>query len=160
MKYRLKVFHKLLHDGLHHHSVVVHGVLTHHDGALPIVTKGSHQTSLQTFPHFVRQEKQGGLKKSLSSQYLVLIVTDLNGKHEGDPLVVGGVRGVIFALHPIKVNDTFNVGLFRGEGTSSLSSQYISYLILRFDIRRSVNPTVILSNIGGNALELAAEQKS
>ena len=89
-----------------------------------------------------------------------MIVTDLNGKHEGDPLIVGGIRGVIFALHPIKVNDTFNVGLFRGEGTSSLSSQNISYLVLRFDIRRSVNPTVILSNVGGNALELAAEYKS
>ena len=35
----------------------------------------------------------------------------LNSKHEGDPLIIRGIWGVIFALHPIKVDDTLDVRL-------------------------------------------------
>ena len=46
MKNRFEVLDELLHHGLHHHPVVVHSVLTHHDGALALVTERGHQTSL------------------------------------------------------------------------------------------------------------------
>ena len=35
----------------------------------------------------------------------------LNSKHEGDPLIIRGIGGVIFTLHPVKVDDTLDVSL-------------------------------------------------
>jgi len=124
MKNRFEIFHEFLHHGLHHHSVVVHGVLTHHDGAFALRAKGCHEATLKASPHFVRQEEQ----------------SSLNSKHEGDPLIIRGIWGVIFALHPIKVDDTLDVRL-----------------VLGFDVGAAVDPTVILGHVGTDPLELTAD---
>ena len=43
----------------------------------------------------------------------ILRLFDLNGEHEGDPLIVAGIWGVISALHPVKVHNTLYVSLNR-----------------------------------------------
>ena len=35
----------------------------------------------------------------------------LNGEHEGDPLVVRSIWGVISTLHPVKVDNALDVSL-------------------------------------------------
>ena len=63
MENRFEIFHELLYHGLHHHTVIVHGVRTHHDGALALRTKRGHQATFKASPHFVRQEEEGSLTK-------------------------------------------------------------------------------------------------
>ena len=64
MENRFEIFHELLHHGLHHHTIIVHGVLTHHDGALSLRAKRRHQATFKASPDFVRQEEQGSLENT------------------------------------------------------------------------------------------------
>ena len=64
MKNRFEIFHELLHHGLHDHTVIVHGVLAHHDGALTLRTEGCHQPPFEASPDFVRQEEQSSLRET------------------------------------------------------------------------------------------------
>ena len=41
----------------------------------------------------------------------------------------------------------------------TILSKKPGYLIFRFDVRAAMDPTVVLGNIGADALELAAEKK-
>ena len=65
----------------------------------------------------------------------------LDGHEEGDPLVVGGVGRVVLALHALQLHDALHVGL-----------------VLRGDVGGAMDPTVVLRQVGVDALELAAEK--
>ena len=64
----------------------------------------------------------------------------MDGHNEGDPLVVGGVRGIV---NDLQLHDAHYVGL-----------------VLRGDVGGAMDPTVILSQVGVDALELAAVKTS
>ena len=68
--------------------------------------------------------------------------TSLDGHEEGDPLVVGGVGGVILALHPLELHDTLHVGLVLGR-----------------DVGRAVYPAKVLRQVRVDALELTTEKR-
>lgn len=91
---------------------------------LAVCAKRGHETSFQIFPQFVREKEHCCLSFQVFnytyiSTYLysdncnILMLFDLNGKHEGDPLIVAGIWGVISALHPVKVHNTLYVSLNR-----------------------------------------------
>lgn len=62
---------------------------------------------------------------------------DLNGEHEGDPLIVAGIWGVISALHPVKVHNTLYVSLDRFIIGGSYIGKHLSQrLMSRLDTYR------------------------
>ena len=68
--------------------------------------------------------------------------TDLDAEHEGDPLVVGGVGGLVRALDSLLLHYTPEVGL-----------------VLWWDVGTAVYPAVVLGHLGADALELATGKK-
>ena len=107
---------------------------------------------------------------------------DLEGKDKDNPLVVAGVRGVVGAVEPSAslvelVHDAFHVSLGElviAEGTTHFNNIkrhiFISLyklpkvdhdldllnLILRRYVGASMDPTIILRQVGADPLELAA----
>ena len=124
MKYRFEIFDKLLDDSLHDDSIIVLHVLGDHHRRLPVRPEGLHQSALEDGPDVV-----GGVEGP-----------GLDGHEEGDPLVVGGVGGVILALHALQLHDTLEMRL-----------------ILRRYVRRAVNPTKVLRQVRVDSLELTTE---
>ena len=94
----LEILDKLLNDSLLNNSIIILGVLTDHDRSLGICPKGCYETSLQRGPDLVGEEEDGRL----------------DGKHEGDPLVVRSIRSIISTLHTIQVYYALEVGLGLG----------------------------------------------
>ena len=91
----LEILDKLLNDSLLNNSIIILGVLTDHDRSLGICPKGCYETSLQRGPDLVGEEEDGRL----------------DGKHEGDPLVVRSIRSIISTLHTIQVYYALQMGL-------------------------------------------------
>ena len=81
----------LLH-GLNHHTVVILLFFCNHHRCLSIRSKASDASVLQDAPHVV-----GGIED-----------VSMDGHDEGDPLVLGGVRGIVNAL---QLHDAHNLGL-------------------------------------------------
>ena len=94
-----------------------------HHSCLSVRSKASDEAVLQDAPDVV-----GGIEDA-----------GMDGHDEGDPLVVGGVRGIVHTLHALQLHDAHYVGL-----------------VLRGDVGGAMDPTVVLSQVGVDALELAA----
>ena len=79
----------------------------------------------------------------------------LEAEHEGDPLVVGGVRGLVSRHHALLLHDALEVGLEQDKVTI-LHSAGTWYLVLLGDVGAAVDPAVVHRHLGVDTLELTA----
>ena len=114
----------LLH-GLNHHTVVILLFFCNHHRCLSVRPKAGDEAVLQDAPYVV-----GGIEDA-----------GMDGHDEGDPLVVGGVRGIVHTLDALQLHDALHVGL-----------------VLRGDVGGAMDPAVVLRQVRVDALELAAEK--
>ena len=96
-----------------------------HHWSLPLGPEACEDSALQGCPDPVGEIEESGL----------------DAEHEGDPLVVGGVGGVVLAVDALLLHDAPEVGL-----------------VLGGDVGAPVDPAVVLGNLRADALELAAER--
>ena len=117
-------------------GVPLHDGLNHHT-VVVLLLFGNHHRRLSVRP------KAGDETVLQDAPYVVGGIEEagVDGHDEGYPLVVGGVRGIVHTLDTLQLDDALHVGL-----------------VLRGDVGGAVDPTVVLCQVGVDALELAAEK--
>ena len=82
----------------------------------------------------------------------------LEAEHEGDPLVVGGVRGLVSRHHALLLHDALEVGLEQhGDNLYTWGGAGTWYLVLWRDVGAAVDPAVVIRHLGVNTMELTAK---
>lgn len=122
MKKGAEVFDKFLHHHLHHDTIVIFSLLREHHYGFALCAKRGYKATFKGSPNTNWDHEETRLKEL----------------HERDPLIIGGVRGLLFPGHPFQVRYTVHMGL-----------------ILRRYITGTVDPAVIFGCLSIDSFEVA-----
>ena len=83
--------------------------------------------------------------------------TDLDSKHEGDPLVIRSVRSIISTQDAFLLHYALQVWL-QGEEGSGGEHDVQAHLVLHRDVGAAMDPTIVLGKVRTDTLEFTTNK--